>query len=101
MPFSVPPPLSYPQNVHTVFDRLNGSPSTNSVDYIQWKHDSAICALLYGWTIPWRGTNDIQSSRSLAVSSVQSRGYQWPVVLDEDFPVPTAGGIKYEQKAIE
>ncbi|KAF8631258.1 hypothetical protein AX15_002585 [Amanita polypyramis BW_CC] len=103
MPLSVPPLVypQFPQNIRTVFDRLNGLQPASSMDYIQWKHDSGICALLYGWTVPWRSTSDIQRSRSLAVSSVQSRGYQWPPVLDEEFPAPTAGGLKYEQKTID
>jgi len=71
------------------------------MDYIQWKHENAISALLFGWTNPWHISNDVQSSRSSAVSFVQSHGYQWPAILDEEFPAAEPGGVHYERKIIE
>ncbi|KAK2466377.1 hypothetical protein APHAL10511_002019 [Amanita phalloides] len=101
-PLSVPPP-GYTHPLQNRSGRLNGAQSTHntSMDYIQWKHDGAICVLLYGWITPWSNANDIQHSRSLAVSFVQSHGYQWPIVLDEEFPTPDEGGMHYEQKTID
>ncbi|KAF8640127.1 hypothetical protein AX17_001363 [Amanita inopinata Kibby_2008] len=99
---SFPYPHSRP-NVQTFFDRLNGPPPTRAcpTDYIQWKHDSAISALLTGRTIPWRGTDSVQLSRSWALLLVQSHGYEWPTVLDEEFPPAIEGGVRYEQKVVD
>ncbi|KIL68166.1 hypothetical protein M378DRAFT_1063727 [Amanita muscaria Koide BX008] len=98
-PFSTMPP----QNVRTIFDRLNNvsSPEGNPVEFIQWKHDNALCALMHGGTNAWNRGLSTQASRSLAMSYVHSRGYEWPTILDEEFPAPTAGGVKYECKTID
>lgn len=89
-----------PQNVRTLSGRLN-SAEGNPTEFIQWKHDNALSALMHGRTNPWNHLLSTQTSRSLAVSYVHSRGYEWPTVLDEEFPAPTAGGVKYEHKTIE
>ncbi|PFH52540.1 hypothetical protein AMATHDRAFT_139666 [Amanita thiersii Skay4041] len=91
------------QTIQTVFDRLNGPPPVESspMDYIQWKHDSAICALLYGYQLPWCGAGSLQICRAWAQSHIQSHGYEWPAVLDEDFPPATEGGVRYEQTLID
>jgi hypothetical protein len=49
----------------------------------------------------FRGTDDYESSRSLAVQFAERNGWSWPTVLDDEFPPVTEGGLKYERVTIE
>lgn len=75
------------------------SPSTSpqpAVDliYVMHKHQTALQVLMQ------RGVPVAQPSnlmRGPALRYVESLGWEWPSILDEDFPEYSPGGVKYTQ----
>ncbi|KAF7355196.1 NAD binding rossmann fold [Mycena sanguinolenta] len=45
--------------------------------------------------------SDTLAAKSSAVQTVERHGWSWPSILDEEFPLATEGGVKYERVVLE
>nr|GAT54013.1 NAD binding rossmann fold [Mycena chlorophos] len=63
--------------------------------YVSARHEQAISALEQSPV--QRLAPETLVMRSAAVDVVENHGWQWPNVLDEEFPFPERGGVKYER----
>lgn len=72
--------------------------------FIVYKHQKAL-AVLSPTVIPHNELDHspatMQAARSTALQTLHKNGWNWPSILDEEFPVPSEGGLVYENTVIE
>ncbi|KZT20777.1 hypothetical protein NEOLEDRAFT_1151119 [Neolentinus lepideus HHB14362 ss-1] len=95
----VPPSLlPYPQFLPTMrFPQPLGGMSRPSLQFILHRHYQAIGTLM-NTSLPLPNISDMVVARRNAVSHVESLGWIWPSVLDEEFPASDDEhpGLRYE-----
>ncbi|KAJ7591201.1 hypothetical protein C8J56DRAFT_934964 [Mycena floridula] len=69
--------------------------------YVLYLHQNALIALMQGNLVLSRESSELQQSKELAMSTVERMGWKWPSILDEPFPAPSEGGLKYERTILE
>lgn len=72
--------------------------------YVIFRHNNALLALMQRELVPLVGSEEeVRQLRQRAINTVQEYGFQWPTILDEEFPAPQneAGGVKYERITIQ
>lgn len=69
--------------------------------YVLFKHQSALRALMPEAVTQPITIGDVETSRILATQAVEGHGWTWPSILDEEFPVATVGGLKYDRVTIK
>ncbi|KAF7301389.1 NAD binding rossmann fold [Mycena indigotica] len=77
-------------------------PSPNrptALAYASARHEQAVSALEQRPVIPLEAETLVQ--RSAAIQIVENHGWQWPAILDQEFPLREPGGAKYEQAVID
>ncbi|KAK7470801.1 hypothetical protein VKT23_002219 [Stygiomarasmius scandens] len=76
------------------------SQSASLPAYILAKHRNALSVLMQQPGIQ-DVSNQSTEARTAAVQFVERRGYVWPTILDEQYPPPEAGGLKYDITVID
>ncbi|KAG5643771.1 hypothetical protein DXG03_009650 [Asterophora parasitica] len=115
-PPEIPPPAQAPPQAPTqaplvrtrLRDSMPGStsqtfsipPALSTLAFVHSKHQAALAALS-GEVAPQTSGVDPHVSRALAVHAVESHGWAWPAILDEEFPPATEGGLKYERVTLD
>jgi hypothetical protein len=104
---ATPLPRPMPQNP----PEIRVSPATNPpplipqpthpLAFVLLKHQSALRALTHEAVGHIIDIADLEASRSAAVRAVEAHGWAWPLILDEQFPAATTGGLMYERVTIE
>lgn len=98
IPKSRPAPQSPPESPSSPV--MNSPPTisqvAHSLTFVLFKHQIALRALTPDAVSHVIDVGDLSASRSLAVQAVESHGWTWPAILDEEFPAATAGGLKYD-----
>lgn len=72
--------------------------------FIVYKHHKALAALSPIEIIHnelEHSPSAMELARSTALLTLQKNGCSWPSILDEEFPVPSEGGLVYENTVIE
>lgn len=101
MPRPVPAPQAQaPARNSAVTPALPG-PGPHPLAYVLFMHQNALLALMQSRTVQEGQPGELLYSKSLAVQFVEKHGWQWPAVLDEPFPAPSPGGVKYERIFVE
>jgi hypothetical protein len=70
---------------------------THPLAFILLKHQNALRTLTPDAVDHVIDIGDLETSRSLAVQTVERHGWIWPTILDEEFPLATEGGLKYDR----
>ena len=94
-------PRPFVNSVPTQSTNPPPSNANHSLNFINFKHQGALLALLQGRVINASDTPDYEFHRLWAVQVVERNGWSWPAILDEDFPAATEGGLKYERVNLE
>ena len=94
---SSPPTNSQPQ-AQQPRAAVTASGNNNPLAYVLYLHQNALMTLMQGTVVQ---TGEFMHSKSLAVQLLERNGWQWPSILDEAFPQPSEGGLKYERTIIE
>ncbi len=79
-------------------DLLAQLPTPSTIDplaFVLHRHNTAIQVLSQG--AEPQASPLPSFSRLDAVAYVESLGWSWPTILDEEFPPTTPGGVKYTQ----
>ncbi|KAF9469021.1 hypothetical protein BDZ94DRAFT_1152957 [Collybia nuda] len=97
-----PGPINQVPPQHVPVESASGAPFTptaitaqHPLAYVLFKHQNALIALMQG-SIVYTSPSELDTSRLAAVQAVESHGWSWPVILDEEFPAASEGGLKYE-----
>ncbi|KAJ6516030.1 hypothetical protein C8R45DRAFT_958511 [Mycena sanguinolenta] len=92
----MPSSLSSFLSSHPVTPR---GPPANPLAYVLARHQQAFNAL------EQLGVSHLDSdtlaAKSAAVQIIERHGWSWPLILDDEFPPATEGGVKYERVVIE
>ncbi|KAG6855007.1 hypothetical protein C0991_005936 [Blastosporella zonata] len=95
-------PSPPPQSRRSRASPNNATPTQapHPLAFILSKHHSAL-AVLSGEALSTISTVDHEIYRTLALHAVESQGWTWPPILDEEFPPATEGGLRYERVAVD
>jgi hypothetical protein len=74
---------------------------THPLAFVLLKHQNALRALTPDAVDYPIDIGNLVSSRSLAIHTVEHRGWIWPAILDEEFPPAVEGGLKYDRVTIK
>lgn len=80
---------------------LAHTPLPHPLAFVLLKHRKALSALTHGATAQESSLITSELLRSIAVQTVETHGWSWPPILDEEFPAATDGGLKYDSVTIK
>ncbi|TFK43384.1 hypothetical protein BDQ12DRAFT_674891 [Crucibulum laeve] len=72
------------------------STTPHPLAYIVFLHQNALLALEGRSMRTTAGVEGLQDLRSAAIQLVENNGWSWPTILDDSYPEPTEGGLRYE-----
>ena len=105
---SLSPPLVPPRNQITSRMEFTGVPQPAvprpTLAFIAYKHHKALAALspiIVAHNELESSSVAMQAARSTALHTLQKNGWSWPIILDEEFPASSEGGLVYEKTVIE
>ncbi|KAF5369972.1 hypothetical protein D9758_001187 [Tetrapyrgos nigripes] len=76
------------------------SQSPNHLAYVAAKHRKALSVLMQR-PLNLDDASQSDEARTEAIQLVERNGYTWPPILDEPYPPPEAGGVRYEVAVID
>lgn len=88
LPQTPPPPPSAPS-----------SSGNNPLGYVFYVHQNALLVLVHGYIIQPR--SEPTAAKQIALQYLERSGWQWPSILDEPYPPPSEGGLKYDRSTID
>ncbi|KZT72723.1 hypothetical protein DAEQUDRAFT_685893 [Daedalea quercina L-15889] len=98
VPFSYPitPPVASPSMADPTMLAYT------TLGYVYYKHASALSVFMNGTDrIEGANVGDTQRWRAVAIEMLGHHGWAWPALLDEEYPQPTSGGLKYERTTVD